>query len=127
MAQPVARPICGNCPDCLECTRALTRVPPRRAILPGERPTAAGLERHARKFGPEQVAETAAEYGLSVAIERPKARPKRGGGPTLRERVAGYLKAGHGADVIAELENLSPARAKRLITEALAAVAKEDT
>lgn len=87
-----------------------------RCSLPGDRPTAAQLERHAKRFGPEGVAETAALYGVSIAIERPKA--KRGpSGPSLKTRVKQYLAAGHSADVIAELEDLSPARARRLIEE----------
>jgi hypothetical protein len=89
-------------------------------------PTAAALERHARRFGPDQVPETAAEYGVSVAITRAKAAPRKARGASLPQRVAGYLRAGHDVDVIAELENLTPARAKRLVTEALARIAKED-
>lgn len=46
--------------------RLVRRRGPSRLLEP--RPTAAGIERHAMKFGAEQVAETAAEYGLSVAI-----------------------------------------------------------
>jgi hypothetical protein len=114
--QSVALPICGNCDSCLARTRALLRVPPRRALLPGPRPTAAGLERHARKYGPEQVAETAAEYGVSIAIERPK-RERKSRGPSLRTRVKQYVAQGYGPDVIAEMENLTPGRARRLVKE----------
>lgn len=63
------RPLCGNCPRCLGTTNRLCT--PRRTSR-GTAPTAAGLERHARKFGPAQVAETAAEYGVSVMVERAK-------------------------------------------------------
>lgn len=104
----------------------LVRAGGRRAVLPGTAPTAAQLERHATRFGPEQVAETAAEYGVSVAITRAKAAPRRARGLSLRQRVAGYLKAGHDMDVIAELENLTPGRARTLVNEALAAQAKEN-
>ena len=95
-----------------------------RSLLPGTRPPAAGLEKHAKRFGPEQVAETASEFGLAVAVERPRAKPRRGRGPSLKDRVAGYLQAGHGVDVIAEIENLSPSRARKLVNEALAKEAK---
>lgn len=111
-----AWPICGACPDCLESTRALLRVPPAPVLLPGPRPTAAGLEKHATRFGPEQVAETAAEYGLSVAIERAKA-PRKVSGPSLRTRVATLVADGYGVEQIAEIEDLSPARARRLVEE----------
>lgn len=96
-----------------------------RAILPGPRPTAAGLERHAARYGPEQVPEVAAEYGLSVAITRAKAQPKRTRGTSLKQRVATYLRDGHDLDVIAELEDLTPGRARTLVNAALAAQAKE--
>jgi hypothetical protein len=96
-----------------------------RALLPGPRPTAAGLEKHAQRFGPEQVAEVAAEYGVSVAITRAKAGPKRARGTSLKQRVAAYLAQGHGVDVIAELEDLTPGRARTLVNAALAAQAKE--
>lgn len=112
----MTRPICGDCGPCLAATARLLRVP-RSVLMPGPRPTVAGLERHARKFGPAMVAETAADYGLSVAVERPKAR-RRGGGPSLKTRVAGYLKEGYSPEVIAELEDISPSRARRLVEEA---------
>lgn len=85
-------------------------------LLPGPRPTSAQLERHATRFGPEQVAETAAELGLSVTVERPRA-PRKVRGPGLRERVAKLVAAGHGVEAIAEIEDLSPARARRLVEE----------
>lgn len=119
----VKRPICGNCPTCLPRTNRLLRTAPAPRLLPGPAPTAAGLERHAAKFGPEGVAEVAAEYGLSVAVQRPT-RHRTPRGLSLPARVATYLRDGHGVDVIAELENLSPARAKKLVSEALAKEAK---
>lgn len=111
-----AWPICGNCPTCLQRTNALLRVPARTATMPGPKPTAAALERHAQRFGPEQVAETATQYGLSVAIERPKAR-RKAGGPGLKARVATLVADGYGVDAIAEIEDLSPSRARRLVEE----------
>lgn len=80
--------------------------------------TTAELERHARRFGPEGVEELAAELGVKVRLERPKAPArKRAKGPTLKERVAAHVAAGHGVELIAELENLSPSRARRLVQE----------
>jgi hypothetical protein len=111
-----AWPICGNCRPCLGATHRLLRVPPRRTLLPGSRPTAAALEKHAARFGPDQVTETAAEYGLSVVIQRAKA-PRRASRPSLKTRVRALLADGHGVDVIAEIEDLSPARARRLVEE----------
>jgi hypothetical protein len=79
-------------------------------------PTVASLERHAKRFGPSQVAETAAEWGLSVSLE--KAPPKSSAsGPPLKTRVATLLDAGHSVETIAEIEDLSPARARRLVEE----------
>jgi Zn-dependent alcohol dehydrogenase len=65
------RPLCGSCPRCLTLTNRVC-TPPRRRSTRGPVPSAAGLEKHARKFGPAQVAETAAEYGVSVMVERAK-------------------------------------------------------
>lgn len=64
------RPTCGSCPRCLSRTNRVCS--PRRKAR-GPAPSAAALERHAARFGPAQVAETAAEFGVSVMIER--ARP----------------------------------------------------
>lgn len=83
-------------------------------LPPGPAPTAAGLERHARRFGPAQVAETAAQYGLSIAIERPRAA-RKGGGPSLKTRVARLVADGYSVEAIAEVEDLSPARARSLV------------
>jgi hypothetical protein len=94
----------------------LVRTRRKTGLLLEPRPTAVGLERHAARFGPEQVAETAAEYGIAVAVERPVAARKVKG-PTLRQRVADYVAGGHSADVIAELEDISPNRARQLVQE----------
>lgn len=81
----------------------------------GPRPTKAQLEKHAARFGPDQVAETAAELGVDVEVTR--AKKARAKGPTLKQRVAAHVAAGHSVDVIAEMEDLSPARARRLVEE----------
>lgn len=112
----MTRPVCGECPACLSITLRILRRPctgTRSSALPP--PTVEGLERHAARFGPDQVAETAAEYGLAVNVERP--RRVRTKGPTLKQRVAAYVADGVSVDVIAEMEDLSPARARRLVQE----------
>lgn len=112
----MSRPLCGECPACIEATaRCIGRTPAaQRQARPA--PTKAELERHAKRFGPEGVLETAEELGVDVAVERP--RRKRGARrPTLNARVAELLTQGHGVDVIAEIENLSPSRARRIIKE----------
>ena len=105
---------------CSECLANLQRHavrlrPGGHPPPPGRNPTAADLERHAQKFGPGQVAETAAEYGLEVSVEAPQKRRSRG--PSLKERVRRLVKAGHSVEVIAEIENLTPARARKLAKE----------
>lgn len=109
------RPLCGGCPECLAIIEGILNAPDEPARVPTRRPTAAELERHAKRFGPEGVAEMADELGVDVTVERP--RRKRSRGPSLKQRVAGHVANGHGVDVIAELEDLSPARARRLIEE----------
>lgn len=80
-------------------------------------PTTAELERHARRFGPEGVAELARQLGVDVRVERPASTRKRAKGPTLKQRVAAHVAEGRGVELIAEIENLSPSRARRLIEE----------
>ena len=95
----------------------LTKGSGRSSVLPGPRPTAAKLERHAERFGAAMVAETAAELGISVVIQRERA-PRKVSGPSLKKRVATLVADGYGVDAIAEIEDLTPARAKRLVEEA---------
>lgn len=115
----MTRPLCGNCPACLEATRQLLGAPARPCLQERRAPTAAELERHAKRFGPAGVAETAAELGVDVQVER--AARKRGvRGPTLKARVAEHVAAGRGIELIAELENLSPSRARRIVQEVTA-------
>lgn len=108
--------MCGNCRDNLRAHGWKLRPARQAGTLLEPRPTAAGLERHARRFGPAQVAETASQYGLAVAIERPKAA-KRVSGPSLKTRVREHVEAGRSVELIAELEDLSPSRARRLVRE----------
>lgn len=79
--------------------------------------TAAQLERHAKRFGPALVQETAAELGVTVNVEGAKAKGKARSATTLKERVAGHVAAGRSVELIAELENLSPSRARRIVQE----------
>lgn len=109
-------PVCGDCPVCLARTHALLREPRGGVLLPGPAPTAAGLNRHAERFGPGMVAETADQYGIVVKVER-ASKTTSSRGPSLKTRVAGHVGAGLSAELIAELENLSPGRARRLIDE----------
>ena len=126
------RPICGHL-DCGVCVPRMRRflAPPRteRLALPGaSAPTVASLERHARKFGGEQVAEVAAEHGLVVdlgraaTIERRVKRGARRG--SLPKAVAELLGRGASVESIAETLDLSPSRARRLVNDALAKAAK---
>lgn len=71
---------CGSCAACLEATRReLDEAAPCRVLAPlGERPTTEALEKHARRFGPEGVVETALEFGLDVDVSAaPVRRPRR--------------------------------------------------
>lgn len=107
---------CGSCVTCLTATNRLIAPPRSTSLLPGPAPTAAGLEKHARKYGPAQVAETAAEFGVSVAVEREK-KQSTPRGPSLKTRVRQHVANGLGVELIAELEDLSPSRARRLVEE----------
>lgn len=129
------RPICGY-PDCSTCAprvRRFLRVPRRgRLDLPGAtKPTATALERHARRFGPEQVGEVAADHGLTVnlagaaTIERRVKRGRRRG--SLPTQVAELLGRGASVDSIAETLDLSPSRARRLVNDAMAKAVKEES
>jgi hypothetical protein len=61
---------CGECPTCLERTRAaLIRADVAARSTPLPAPTRAELLKHAEKFGPLLVNETAAEHGLDVKVK----------------------------------------------------------
>lgn len=109
---------CGSCPDCLDHTkRVLTPPRPRQVGLTGAKPpTRAALERHGERFGWAGVAEVAAQHGISVTVPR-QAGARGSRGPTLKQRVATMVADGHSADFIAEVEDLSPSRARRLVAE----------
>lgn len=121
------RPICGHL-DCGVCVVRMRRFlrPPRaeRVDLPGaDVPNAKALERHARKFGAEGVAEVAAECDLvvdlagAVTIERKVKRGRKRG--SLPKQVGELLARGATVESIAETLDLSPSRARRLVNEAL--------
>lgn len=72
--------MCAECQANLRRNAAKLRVSRGASLLLDPRPTAAGLEKHALRFGPSQVAETAAEYGLQVDVAgavEPKRRRRR--------------------------------------------------
>ena len=68
--------LCGDCPPCLAYTSDVLRVPPSPVTV-GPLPTVAGLQKHAERFGPELVAETAAQYGLTVEVKREDWKARR--------------------------------------------------
>lgn len=103
-----------GCAECQERARKALDAPPARRPRPA--PTASQLERHAKRFGPEGVAETAQELGVDVSVERPATR-RSTRRPGLKARVSALVAQGHGVDVVAEVENLSPARARRIVEE----------
>lgn len=106
--------MCSECLANLQRHALTFRAPARKQTTPA--PTAEALERHARKFGPTLVAETAAEFGLEVDVPGAPQK-KRVRRPSLKQRVAVLAAQGYGPDVIAEIEDLSPARARRLVEE----------
>lgn len=117
-----ARAMCSSCIDCIAIIRRV--LTPRRVAahrVPGSTPpTAQQLMRHGKRYGWEGVAETAAEYGIAVTLpEEARRKPQRARrvGPTLRQRIATMLEEGRGPDFIAEAEDLSPSRTRRLIAE----------
>ena len=106
---------CSHCQHRQARLLARLCVSPRTVVV-GERPTTAGLEKHARRFGRAFVAETAAELGIAVTLAPPEPR-RRTRGPSLKQRVARLLAGGHDVEAIAEVENLTPSRARRLVEE----------
>ena len=109
--------MCQACIENLRRNAKLLSSAPSGRRAQGPWPTAAELERHARRFGPEGVEELANELGVRIKVERPKVTRTRAKGPTLKQRVAEHLAEGRGVELIAELENLSPSRARRLVEE----------
>jgi hypothetical protein len=106
------------CEACLEDGRLVAlKLLTERHPPEGRTVTKAELERHARKFGPALVQETADELGVKVNVDETPTRRRRTKGPTLKERVAAHVAEGRGVELIAELENLSPSRARRIVQE----------
>ncbi|HEY2371391.1 MAG TPA: hypothetical protein VGH82_02475 [Gaiellaceae bacterium] len=82
-------------------------------------PTAAQLFKHAEKFGPECVNETAAQYGVKLerlAVEKPKRQ--RRSGPTVKAQVLELHGRGALPAAIADTLNLSDRRVKELLRDA---------
>lgn len=68
-----------GCEECQEEQARLLAAPPKKSKAKTKAPTAEDLERHAARFGPEGVAETAEAYGLTVDLSeaKPPRRPRR--------------------------------------------------
>jgi hypothetical protein len=79
-----------------------------------KKPTRDALLKHAAKYGWEGVEEVALEYGISGVVAPRVKRVRSTRGPSLKKRIAGYLARGMSVEAIAEAENLSPSRARRL-------------
>lgn len=109
--------ICGNCPACLDRTNAILSAPAPRPKPAG--PTAEQLHRHAERFGPELVKETAKELGVDLRLRKVEPKPKRQRrtGPSLREQVAELHGRGMMPAAIADVCNISDRRAAELIRE----------
>lgn len=130
---------CGNA-NCMRCRRRFARalrVPGgTRLATPGEKPvTAAALEAHVARYTGDKVpAEAArstiaaalavaAEHGLTLNIAKPP-RERKSRGPSLRKRVAQLVADGYDAEQVAEIEDLTPHRARDLVRQAQAKAAK---
>lgn len=118
----------------MPCRRATSRLlTPRRVrgvVVPGaEAPTKKSLLQHVKRYadptkvGPENAVETvrivgelAAQHGITIDLPRIEL-PRKERRPGLRARIASHLERGVGWDTIAEMENLSASRARRLRTE----------
>lgn len=68
---------CGECLPCLERTHSLLRSRPVVRTRTLAAPTKAELLKHAEKFGPLLVNETAAEHGLELRVKPEDWRAKR--------------------------------------------------
>ena len=115
---------CGNCAKCTRELREISHEWMRRSpvapVLDAPEVTRVKLLRHAARHGWDQVVETAAEHGIYLTPPpKERATSKRAKGPTLKERIAEMLerKPDTKVETIAEVENLSPSRARRLVAE----------
>jgi hypothetical protein len=84
-------------------------------------PTAAQLLKHAAKFGPEMVNETAAQFGVKMprlAVETPKRQ--RRSGPTVNAQVLELHSRGSVPAAIADTLNLSDRRVRGILDAAAA-------
>lgn len=125
---------CSTCSECRSRTRQALRPRARAAVVtvPGlTKPTRAALEKHAasRYADPKRVGEdnakktieavlrVAAECGITVSVEKIKSTKVNSRGPSLKDRIREHLSEGHDIDFIAEMENITPSRARRLVAE----------
>lgn len=119
------RPICGSCLDCLRITNLLSR--PRKkdtgVAVPGTtKPTAKALKKHGEKFGWNGVAEVGSAYGIDIKVpkgaEMVKEKKKRKvSTKEIKQRIRTYLEEERSLDYIAEIESISPSRARKLVRE----------
>lgn len=118
----------------MSCRRATHRLltPPRRrgVVVAGmTTPTKKELTQHLKRYAnPEKVGaanaaetvrivgEVAAAYGIRIDLPRIDL-PRKERRPGLKARIKEQLERGASWDSIAETENLSPSRARRLRTE----------
>ncbi len=96
----------------------LPRPAPTTRLEGAKVPTRAALLKHAERYGWEGVEEVALEYGISGVVAPRVKRTRSTRGPSLKKRIAGYLARGMSEAAIAEAENLSPSRARRLVAAA---------
>jgi hypothetical protein len=126
--------ICSICVDCIERTRAKLRPQARRETIavPGlTTPTRASLEKHVARFAdPKKVGEenakktieavmaVANDHGITLSVKPIKSVKQISlRRPPLKDRIREHLAEGHSIDYIAEMEDLSPSRARRLVAE----------
>jgi hypothetical protein len=115
----------GRCAPCADCAEVLASVRSRLSgrALGTVTPEAfrQSLIRHAAKFGPGCVAETAKQYGVDLKVRAPAAdRPKRQQRttPKLREEFARlYFERRIALGAVADVLNISDRRAATLRKE----------
>jgi hypothetical protein len=110
------RPLCGDCPACLERTAALLAADePEHRLCEGA-PSAERLLRHAERFGPELVKETAAELGVSLRVKAgPRPKRRRRTSAELLAQVAELRSRGLLPAAIADALNVSDRRVRDVL------------
>ena len=90
-----------------------------RFDIPTLRPTPEQLHRHAERFGPESVQETADMYGIDLSIRKRTGQPKRRRRTSeeLRRDVAELRGRGMVPLAIADTLNVSDRRVSEILRE----------